>query len=122
MTAIPKNLETLTFKDLSALQTKIEQAQVRKYEEATTQLKAKQAELAGKLAKMAADLGVPVPEAHINQPTSNGHRKTRGKAKVAVKYRDPQHPENTWSGRGRMAGWLAAKVKQGAKADQFKVT
>lgn len=39
---------------------------------------------------------------------------------VAVKYRDPDTGE-TWSGRGRMATWLAERIKAGAKLDDFLV-
>ena len=39
--------------------------------------------------------------------TSNAKRSTAGK-KVAPKYRDPAHPDNTWTGRGRMPQWVQA--------------
>jgi DNA-binding protein H-NS len=39
----------------------------------------------------------------------------KGKGTVAVKYRDPKNPENTWTGRGRMPRWMAAATK-GSKA------
>jgi len=35
------------------------------------------------------------------------------KGSVAVKYRDPKNPENTWTGRGRMPRWMAAATKGG---------
>ena len=38
--------------------------------------------------------------------------------KVVVKYRDPKTSE-TWSGRGRMARWLAEKVKAGEKSEKY---
>ena len=41
----------------------------------------------------------------------------KGKGSVAVKYRDPQNPENTWTGRGRMPRWLVAATK-GGKANK----
>jgi DNA-binding protein H-NS len=45
-----------------------------------------------------------------------------GKGKVAVKYRDPKNPGNTWTGRGRMPRWLAAALKGGkAKKEDFLV-
>lgn len=59
----------------------------------------------------------------------NGRKKAAGKvngnggahkARVAAKYRDPKTGD-TWSGRGRMAGWLAAKVKAGQKAEKFLI-
>ena len=35
----------------------------------------------------------------------------KGKGSVAVKYRDPKNPENTWTGRGRMPRWMVAATK-----------
>ncbi len=44
----------------------------------------------------------------------------KGKGSVAIKYRDPQNPENTWSGRGRMPRWMTAATKAGkAKKEDF---
>lgn len=40
---------------------------------------------------------------------------------AAVLYRDPANPENTWSGRGRAARWLADYEAKGRKRDEFKV-
>jgi len=45
-----------------------------------------------------------------------GRKSLRGK--TAVKYRDPKTGD-TWSGRGRMARWLAEKVSAGEKADKY---
>ena len=42
----------------------------------------------------------------------------RKSAPTAVKYRDPLTGA-TWSGRGRMANWLAAKVKAGEKLTRY---
>jgi DNA-binding protein H-NS len=44
----------------------------------------------------------------------------RGKGTVAIKYRDPQNPGNTWTGRGRMPPWMTAATKGGkAKKEDF---
>jgi len=44
----------------------------------------------------------------------------KGKGSVAVKYRDPQNAENTWTGRGRMPRWMVAATKGGrAKKEDF---
>lgn len=40
---------------------------------------------------------------------------------VAPKYRNPATGE-TWSGRGRMASWLAAKVQAGESVDRYLVS
>jgi DNA-binding protein H-NS len=46
----------------------------------------------------------------------------RGKGSVAVKYRDPKNPQNTWTGRGRMPRWLAAATKgRKARKEDFLV-
>ena len=46
----------------------------------------------------------------------------KGKGSVAVKYRDPKNPANTWTGRGRMPRWMAAATKGNkAKRDDFLV-
>jgi DNA-binding protein H-NS len=46
---------------------------------------------------------------------------SRGKATVAVKYRDPKNPENTWTGRGRMPRWMSAATKTGKKKHDFLI-
>jgi len=44
------------------------------------------------------------------------------KGSVAVKYRDPKNPENTWTGRGRMPRWMAAATKGGkSKKEDFLI-
>ena len=49
----------------------------------------------------------------------------RGKGKggtVAVKYRDPKNPANTWTGRGRAPRWMVAAMKGGkAKKEDFLI-
>ncbi|MGE0701007.1 MAG: H-NS family nucleoid-associated regulatory protein [Hyphomicrobiaceae bacterium] len=47
---------------------------------------------------------------------------TRGGAKggkVAIKYRNPDNPDDTWTGRGRQPKWLVAALKKGAKVEDF---
>ena len=45
----------------------------------------------------------------------------RRTGKVAAKYRDPEYTRLTWSGRGRMPRWLAAKVQKGHKVTDFLI-
>ena len=56
-------------------------------------------------------------EAKLPNGKSNGKAKT---SNVKVKYRDPATGD-TWSGRGRMSTWLAAKVKAGEKPTKYLV-
>jgi DNA-binding protein H-NS len=44
-----------------------------------------------------------------------------GSRKIAPKYRDPDDPENVWAGRGAVPRWMAAKIKTGAKRDDFLI-
>ena len=53
---------------------------------------------------------------HADKPAKYAKKKNG----AAVKYRDPKSG-GTWSGRGRMASWLAAKVKAGEKAETYLV-
>lgn len=48
----------------------------------------------------------------------------KGKAttrKVAVKYRDPSNPDNTWSGRGRKPLWVVAYLENGGSIESLAV-
>lgn len=40
-------------------------------------------------------------------------------AKVAAKFANPANPSETWTGRGRQPNWLTAKLKNGAKLEDF---
>ncbi len=42
-------------------------------------------------------------------------------AKVAVKYRNKDNPEETWTGRGRQPKWLSARLAKGAKLADFAI-
>ncbi len=44
-----------------------------------------------------------------------------GRSWVKPKYRNPEHPKQTWSGRGHMARWLRQKVEAGAKLEDFLI-
>ena len=44
-------------------------------------------------------------------------KRGKGKGSLAIKYRHPTHPENTWTGRGRMPRWMVAATK-GNKAEK----
>lgn len=59
--------------------------------------------------------------AEIGGSTGGSGRVSRIKGlKVAAKYRHPKTGE-TWSGRGGVAGWLAAELKAGKKREDFLI-
>jgi DNA-binding protein H-NS len=76
-----------------------------------------------KIASLKRQLAVlEAPPVNGAAAVSNGRSKKKltRRPKVAAKYRDPKTGE-TWSGRGRMARWLADKVKAGEKQDKYLV-
>lgn len=40
---------------------------------------------------------------------------------VAVKYRNPDNPSETWTGRGRQPKWLSPLIKKGVKLEKFLI-
>ncbi|MDC6166569.1 H-NS histone family protein [Paucibacter sp. XJ19-41] len=53
-------------------------------------------------------------------PAIPGNRAVRN-GPLQVLYRDPANPENTWSGRGRAARWLADYEAKGHHRNEFRV-
>jgi DNA-binding protein H-NS len=52
----------------------------------------------------------------------NSNGKVRRKyPRVAPKYRNPQTPSETWSGRGKQPRWLVAAIKNGRKIEDFRI-
>ncbi|MGO1069772.1 H-NS histone family protein [Lysobacter sp. CA199] len=78
-----------------------------------------------KVVALAAQCGYTIKELYGDQPVADitgKKRASRRKAsKIAAKYRDPENPRNTWSGRGSMPRWLAKKTKYGRSATDFLI-
>lgn len=55
---------------------------------------------------------------YVSRPLA-AQKRSVGAAPVV--YRDPANPNNTWSGRGRAAKWLANYEAQGRSRNEFKV-
>ena len=41
--------------------------------------------------------------------------------KVEAKFRNPDNPSETWSGRGKTPRWLARLIATGRKIDEFRI-
>jgi DNA-binding protein H-NS len=41
--------------------------------------------------------------------------------KVVAKYRNPERPSETWSGRGRQPRWVAKQLRSGTKVDDLLI-
>ena len=70
-----------------------------------------------KLAAMAESLGYKIED--LAGSARAGKRGNSGK--VAVKFRNKDNPEETWTGRGRQPKWLAARLSKGAKLADFAI-
>lgn len=45
----------------------------------------------------------------------------RSYPKVEAKFRNPDNPSDTWSGRGKTPRWLASLIAAGRKLDEFRI-
>lgn len=41
--------------------------------------------------------------------------------RILPKYRNPERPRETWSGRGKQPRWLTAKLRSGKKLEDFRI-
>jgi DNA-binding protein H-NS len=41
--------------------------------------------------------------------------------KVRPKYRNPERPSETWSGRGKQPHWVGAQLRSGRKVDELLI-
>ena len=51
----------------------------------------------------------------------NAPRERRAYPRVFPKYRNPDEPSETWSGRGKQPRWLTAALKTGHKIEEFVI-
>jgi DNA-binding protein H-NS len=103
-----KNIENMSYRELTAMQARIESAKVERHN-------AERVALRQKLTDLAKEHGFDIHDLFAARRGSRG--------KVAIKYRDPSNTENTWTGRGRMPRWMAAATKGGkAKKEDFLIT
>ena len=78
-------------------------------------------------AQKAAALGVSLDE--LVAKGGKGGRKAAAAAAcvvtarkpVAIRYRDPANPSDTWTGRGKQPRWLVARLASGARLEDFAV-
>ncbi len=98
-------LSKMSLKELRALREQVDDAiSAREVQE--------RAELKKKLAEMAGKSGFSVAELF-------GGRRGGTRGVAPVKYRHPNDPSLTWTGRGRRPRWLA---KVGGDIEKFRVT
>src|SRR4051794_17710385 len=99
------NVDKMSLKDLVALEAKLASA----IAEARTR---ERSEVKRQMAELASSSGFSISDLF-------GSGKKNGRSVGAAKYANPDNPEDTWTGRGRKPNWLLAKLKKGAKQDDF---
>jgi DNA-binding protein H-NS len=105
MARASSNLDSMSYAELAQMQMRIERLKIEKQN-------AERAELRERIVAMVKEHGFELRDIF-------GRGRKGG---VAVKYRDPQNPQNTWTGRGRMPRWMTAATKGGkAKKEDFVV-
>ncbi len=124
MTVLSQDLAKLTYPQLKSARSEVELA-----------MDARRRETAARISKLADDTELSLDQVKSlsapAKPVTNGtHAKkaaptkakpAKASAKGNVKFRDPENPKLTWSGRGPRPRWLADKIGAGTSIDAFRV-
>jgi DNA-binding protein H-NS len=104
-----EELESYSVKELRELKGRIDSMIV-------TKEKTEKVELRAKMIALAEEAGLSLDDVLGNV------RGRASKSAVAIKYRDPENPQNTWTGRGRTPLWLVEKLKKrGVGKEDFAI-
>ena len=57
----------------------------------------------------------------LDQIVPTGRKGTKSKSKAPAKYRNPENPSETWSGRGRQPEWFKAAEAAGKSRESMAV-
>jgi DNA-binding protein H-NS len=92
------------------------QAVIESAEKALKNIQAnKRKDIIAQIKELAASIDVVV---EIHEADKKSVRKG---VKVSVKYRHPEDPKKTWTGRGVMPTWLQALINAGHERSEFEV-
>jgi DNA-binding protein H-NS len=101
-------VENMTLKQMEDLEARIAAVRAKAADSAKAELKAK---IDALLAGSEFTIGDLYPMAG----------RGRKKSKSYPKYANPEDRSQTWTGRGRKPNWLVARLKKGAKMDDFAI-
>ena len=114
------DISSLTKKELVALRRKVDRAiesiDARMLERARREAR----QLAQSYGVALGDL-IEVPKSGAKAAAKPKARKTAGRGKVAPKYRDPENPKVTWTGRGRTPKWVAERLAGGKSLSDLAI-
>ncbi|WP_112312965.1 H-NS histone family protein [Pseudogemmobacter bohemicus] len=101
------NLDGLSLSELKQLEKSVARAITSFEERRKAEARAKVDELARELGYSFEDLAEAVP--------------SRKRSPSVAKYRHPENPELTWSGRGRKPGWIGDALAVGKSLEDFAI-
>lgn len=124
MTVLSQDLSKLSYPQLKSAKSEVELA-----------MDARRRETAARIAKLADDTDIALEQVKSlsapAKPVANGsHAKkaaptkakpAKASAKGPVKFRDPENPKLTWSGRGPRPNWMVARIESGMTVDALRV-
>lgn len=85
----------------------------------TARIRAEKLELEKRLAVL--HRGMASPEEQADAKSMPVAKRRRKYPRVLPKYRNPQSPSETWSGRGKLPRWLVAATKTGRGIEEFRI-
>jgi DNA-binding protein H-NS len=111
------NLDAMSIDEMWQLHEKITEV-------LSVRLTSEKRELEKRLAKLRHEKDKPLLErpAPVDGDHNQKSRPQRKYAKVVPKYRNPNEPSETWSGRGKQPRWLTAALLTGHKIEEFVIT
>ena len=71
--------------------------------------------------RMAAEVGFEVSFSKVGKRGGGKLKPQSSRGKVLPKYRNPQNPEETWSGRGRQPKWVEAALAGGQTLSELAI-
>ncbi len=74
--------------------------------------------LKSKVSSVCAALGISIAELFGIKGEAEPKRR---KQVPRIKYRDQEHPQNTWTAKGKPPKWMQEKLDQGATKEQLQV-
>jgi DNA-binding protein H-NS len=105
------NLETMNLTELKALQAAVDAA-ISDYE------RRKKAEATAALEEVAKEHGFSLAALLENAPRKGAKLRTKGDPK----YRNPEDPEQTWTGKGRKPAWVVKHLENGGQLEALAIS
>jgi len=102
------DLEALSRKELLQLKTDVEEA-------------LKSAETRERLAALKAAEQAAAQYGFSLEEIATGSRMASKRTKAVPKYRNPENPEETWTGRGRKPHWIHAALTSGVDISELEI-